>query len=122
MHDQTASGAGLKTNLTGISLLTNTARSLDGRVRTPSISWGQLLGGFRFPSSRSFVCQEYPSMTAHSTPQCASTLNEARLPTGKDSRGAVFASGVLDSEEAQPTATVVSATRRAAAQGRVCTL
>jgi hypothetical protein len=38
MHDQTASGAGVKTNLTGISLLTNTARSLDGRVRTPSIS------------------------------------------------------------------------------------
>jgi hypothetical protein len=46
-------------------------------------------------------------MTAHSTPQCASTLNEARLPTGKDSRGAVFGSGVLDSEEAQPTATPV---------------
>jgi hypothetical protein len=58
IHDQTASGPGLNTNLTGIWSLTKTARVLDGRVRTPSISCGQFLGGLRLPSSRSLVCQE----------------------------------------------------------------
>ena len=58
MQDQTASGAGLKTNLTGIWSLTKTARFSDGRVRTPSISCGQFLGGLWLPSSRSLVCHE----------------------------------------------------------------
>ena len=121
MHDQIASGAGLKTNLTGIWSLTKTARFVDGRDKTPSISCGQPRGGLRLPSSRSLVCQVSPSMTAHSTPQWASTLNAARLPTGKESRGAAWTSGPPESDEAQPTPSIPTATRVAATPGRVCT-
>ena len=45
MHDQIASGAVWKTNLTGIWSLTKTARFLAGRVKTPSIGCGQSRGG-----------------------------------------------------------------------------